>query len=192
MTKKETNKKEIKKKETKKNTKKKNKKEENIQAKILIITIMILMSIVILYLLLTGTANKVNEKEKITNAKFTTIAKSLGYETKDITKEQGEEREAMLNKVTSATKDDLKVDFYNFKTTKIAKGAFFNGEKLFSDIKNISYENNVKRGKNYTIFSAEDDKRYGIVSRIDNTLVLIDTTKNYKKDVEKIIEELGY
>ena len=192
MAKEEKKKKEIKNKENKKTTKKKNKKEENIQLKILIITIMILVSLVILYLLLSGTAKKVNEKEKITNAKFVTIAKRLGYETKDITKEQGEEREAMLNKVTSATRDDLKIEFYNFKSTKIAKGAFFNGERLFSDIKNISYENNVKRGKNYSIFYAEDDKRYGIVSRIDNTLILIDTTKNYKKDVKKLVEELGY
>ena len=137
MAKEENKKKEIKKKETKKNTKKKKKKEENVQAKILIITIMILISLVMLYLLLSGTATKVNEKEKISNAKFITIAKRLGYETKDITHEQGEEREAMLNKVTSATRDDLKIEFYNFKSTKIAKGAFFNGERLFSDIKNI-------------------------------------------------------
>ncbi len=184
-------KKEIKKKETKKVKKKKNK-EENVQAKILIITIMILISLVMLYLLLSGTAKKVNEKEKITNDKFITIAKRLGYETKDITTEQGEERVKMLNKVTSAIKDDLKIEFYNFKTTKIAKGAFFNGEKLFSDIQNISYENNVKRGKNYSSFFAEDDKRYGVVSRIDNTLILIDTTRNYKKEAKEIVEELGY
>ena len=51
---------------------------------------------------------------------------------------------------------------------------------------------NVKRGKNYSKFYAEDDKRYGVVSRIDNTLVLTDTTKNYKKEVKKLIEEIGY
>ena len=176
----------------KKEATKKKKKEENVQLKIFLITIMILASFILLFLLLTGTAKKVNEKEKINNNEFIKIAKRLGYETKNVTDEEGKQQDGMLKEATSATKDDLKIEFYNFKTTKIAKGAFFSGEKLFSDIQNISYENNVKRGKNYSKFHAEDDKRYGIVSRIDNTLVLVDTTKNYKKEVQKIVEELGY
>lgn len=150
----------------------------------------LLITIILLAFVLTGC--KFNQKEKLSNKEFIKIAKKLGYETKNIKAEQGKERGKMLKSVTSATKDDLEVQFYVFNTTRIAQTAFYSGEEMFSDIKTISYDKNVKRGKNYSHFFAETDKRYGIVSRVENTLILVDTTKKYKKDVQKLEEEMGY
>ncbi len=158
------------------------------------ITIIILMLIIIVMTLfgIFKTWGKINTKEKITNKEFIKIVKKLDFNTKDIKKEQGKEREKMLTSVTSATKGDLKIEFYIFKTEKIAKGAFFNGEKLFANIKSANYKNNVKRGKNYSKFLVNTSKRYGIVSRVENTLILVDTNKDNQKLVKKVMKEIGY
>ena len=162
------------------------------KTKDIIIIILMLIIIILTIFGIINTWGKINVKEKITDKKFVKVVENLKFDTKDIKEEQGKERGKMLKSVTSATKGDLTIDFYIFKTEKIAKGAFFSGEELFSDVKNISYKKNVERGKNYSRFLVNKDSRYGIVSRIDNTLILVDTTKNNKNEVEKVMKEIGY
>ncbi len=148
--------------------------------------------IVITLLCFTTTGCFSKEKEVKTAKEFTSIAKDLGFYTKDITKEQSEEQQKMLKSVTAAVKDDLQIEFYVFKNEKIAKTAFFNGEKLFDSKVETNYVDNIDHGKNYGYFYVDIKSRYGVVSRVENTLLLVDTTRKYKKDVSKLEKEMGY
>ena len=134
-----------------------------------------------------------SDKKEVKSAKeFISIAKDLKFVTKDVTSEQNDKQKKMLKSVNIAAKENFQIEFYVFKTEEIAKTAFFNGERLFDTKKANDYANNIEHGDNYGYFYVDIPKRYGVVSRVENTLILVDTTRKNKKEVKQFIEEMGY
>ncbi len=46
--------------------------------------------------------------------------------------------------------------------------------------------------KNYSTYSLTTNGKYKYLSRIDNTLIYIDASDDYKDAIKDIIKELGY
>ncbi len=150
----------------------------------------LLVGIIILCFMITGCGEK--EKAVKNNKDFVAVAKKLGFETKDVTKEQTDAQKEMLDSVYIAFKDDFQIEFYKFKTLDIAKTAFFNGEKKFDNGNSNNYVENIDHGKNYGYFYLDIKSRYGVVSRVGKTLLLADTTRDNREEVQKFVREMGY
>ena len=81
-----------------------------------------------------------------------------------------------------AKNDDYKIEFYTFDNVSDAVEFYGKNAIAFSRYTEMDYE----------IFYDESDGKYKVVERVENTVFLINVDKKYKKDVEKIIEKLGY
>lgn len=150
----------------------------------------LIITIIVLCFVVTGCGN--DEKKVKNNEDFVSVAKKLGFQTKNSTDDQSDENKKMLSSAYIAVKGDLQIDFYIFKNTDIAKIAFFNGEKQFDNGKSNNYADNTKHGENYGYFYLDIKSRYGVVSRVGKTLLIADTTREYRDDVKEFVKEMGY
>ena len=75
---------------------------------------------------------------------------------------------------------------------KKAMSFYITNKNIFeSDIDNLdgSYHINVS---NYSKYSSSSDSSYRVVSRIDNTVIYVNSKKENKDKIKKVLKKLGY
>lgn len=113
-----------------------------------------------------------------------------GYQIVDATEQFDKD---LVDSVSLAVKDDkYQIEFFDFKSENDAIYSYNLNEKKFEDRKEaVSSYSSVKMG-NHASYKLTTGGQYLVVSRIGDTLIYIDTTTDYKDEINDILKELGY
>lgn len=138
-------------------------------------------------ILLTGCKNK----KAINSNDFKEKATSNNYIVSDITS-QFEKSKIVENAVTANKLGAWVVEFYTLKNDSNAKYMFnYNKEKASSEKANNSKEVSSSSG-NFSTYSLTNNGYYIYICKVDNTLLYTKVNEQYKDEVNKFIQELGY
>jgi len=111
-----------------------------------------------------------------------------GFEVFDMTEEtQGEVAAWKL-----ATGDQFEIEFYVFETDQQARQAYNQIKRHIEDgAGNVRSHSEVNLA-NYGRFRMTSGGMFSVVSRIEHTLVFVNTDADNRDDVDAILERLGY
>lgn len=138
-------------------------------------------------ILLTGCKNK----KAINSNDFKEKATSNNYIVSDITS-QFEKSKIVENAVTANKLGAWVVEFYTLKNDSSAKYMFnYNKEKVSSEKVKNSKEVSSSSG-NFSTYSLTNNGYYIYICKVDNTLLYTKVNEQYKNEVNKFIQELGY
>ena len=87
---------------------------------------------------------------------------------------------------------NYQLEFYTFTTDGDAIESFQTNKSDFEQKKGSTSTEKSKNGKNFESYSLTSNGRCMYVSRVDNTMLYLDIPDSYKKEVKKIVKELGY
>ena len=94
--------------------------------------------------------------------------------------------------IAANPKDNYQIEFYVLESVDTAKTFFSENKTRFSkEVGKNKIETKFKKGNSekYTVTSLG---QYRLVSRIENTVIYLDTRESNKKKVDEILKELGY
>ena len=138
-------------------------------------------------ILLTGCENK----KEINSDEFKDKATSNNYIVSDITS-QFEKSKIVENAVTANKLGAWVVEFYTLKSNSNAEYMFnYNKEKASNDKVKNSKEVSNSSG-NFSTYSLTNNGYYIYICKVDNTLLYTKVNEEYKDEVNKFIQELGY
>lgn len=138
-------------------------------------------------ILLTGCKNK----KAINFEEFKEKATTNNYIVSDITS-QFEKSKIVENAVTANKLGEWVVEFYTLKSDSNAEYMFdYNKEEASSKKVNNSKETSSSSG-NYSTYSLTNNGYYIYICKVDNTLLYTKVNEQYKDEVNKFIQELGY
>jgi len=141
--------------------------------------------IVVIVILLTGCGfyNLVDPTE------FKQHFGALGYTTSD-----KEEPKFENDTYLVATKEDVpfKIEYYEFEEELEAKKTYKKYVDSIVDYITSNSQNNETTGAVMSKMVAESEKEYVVISRVKNTLIFVNTTKEYKNEVNTLLEDIKY
>ena len=131
-------------------------------------------------------------KKVITANDFKKIMDSKGYEVVDVTSQFASQGTMKKGYVALNKNHTYQVEFFELKDKETAESMFETNKKRFENKKGkSSVETNVNVG-NYSKYTLSSGGRFKVITRVENTLLYLDVDKNYKDEVGKIIDKLGY
>lgn len=160
----------------------------------LIITLIVVVVVVLLLAVAIGAgiliANMINKtKEPITAKKFGTVMEKQDFEIYDIYDqyaEYGYVEEAIV------ALEDYQIEFYVLDSTKNAERFYNHNVSLFEKSASSTKSKKSFSFKNGEQYKLTSNGSFMAITRIDDTVVYADVDVEYKDEVEKILEQLGY
>ena len=141
----------------------------------------------ILVLTLTGC-----KKTALSPDDFKKKMESKEFEVIDTMDQMPEESIVTQSYLALAPKSVYKIEYYKFSSEENAKNFYSTNKKIFeASAGSVSGEAEVNL-KNHSKYSLTSNKRFMVVSRIDDTAVYIDADKEYKDTIKKILKDIGY
>ena len=151
--------------------------------------IVVIFVICIAFVIGVAFTNYNKERTSITSEEFKQIMEKKEFFMIDATSQN-----EYIKKVYNAVESDnrYQIEFYEYTDSDIANKFYKNMYyKLESDKGNANLRTNINL-KNYSKYTLTAKGRYTILSRINNTIMYVSVSDEYKDDVKGIIEELGY
>ena len=98
------------------------------------------------------------------------------------------------DKYLVATKEDVpyKIEYYEFKEEVDAKKAYKNYKDSISEFITSDSKNQETTGAVFSKIVAVSTNEYIIISRVKNTLIFINGTKDYSTDIDKLLTDIKY
>ena len=131
------------------------------------------------------------KKKAITSSDFKSKAEAEGYTVVDVVNQfsaTGYVKEAYV----ARSNEGYQIEFYVLTDNDMAKSMFETNKGI---IENINGNNKMKTEvnlSNYNKYSITTSSNYGYLCRIDNTLVYVNTSKDYKDKVKSFIKKIKY
>ncbi len=93
-----------------------------------------------------------------------------------------------------ATKDDVpfKIEYYEFKDESEAKKIYKKYKDSIADYITSDSKNQESTSAVISKIVAVSDNEYIVISRVKNTLIFIAGTKDYKSEIDKLLENVKY
>lgn len=93
-----------------------------------------------------------------------------------------------------ASKDDVpfKIEYYEFDEEIEAKKVYTKYYDNISEYITSDSKNNNTTGAVFAKTVAVSEKEYIIISRVKNTLIFINGTNDYAKEIDKLLEDIKY
>lgn len=132
---------------------------------------------------LTACGKDMNVKESDMTNKLT----EMGFDVNDITDSI---EDPDIKMVKTANNRKYQFEYYVFKTEETAKKAYKNNAKVFKARK--KYKGKETNNTNYDCYIQKTDTYYNRVERIKNKLVYVSVSLNYKGDVRKTLNKIGF
>ena len=127
------------------------------------------------------------KKEALTDNELKDKLSKMGFNLNNITDSM---EDSNISVVRTANNRKYQIEYYVFKSSDTAKTAYENNMKMFEE--NKKYKGKKKNGDNYNKYIQKTDDYYNVVTRIDNTLIYASVNIDYKGDVNKVLNKLGY
>lgn len=135
--------------------------------------------------MITGCGNK----KAISTREFINITEQDGLTTVDVKDQFSDES---VVEATIAYNDDYKLEFYILNSEASAKSMFSYNKNIFESRKSgISKYASTDIGNSST-YMLQSGGYYMYLSRIDNTLLYVSVSEQYKDNVKEVIKDLGY
>ena len=125
------------------------------------------------------------DKEEITTEKFQSYFEEKGFEVYDISDEWDEE---IFAEYFIATNGEYNVEFLIFTEEEHAEQAMDGNEASYS-VKTMSTE--VTSG-NYRTISFDSDGKHIMMTRVGKTMLFAEVDSEYKDEIAKHFDALGY
>ena len=161
--------------------------------KSLIIGIIVVIFIIcIAFVIGVAFTNYNKERTSITSEEFKLIMENKEFFMIDATSQNTENE--YIKKVYNAVESDnrYQIEFYEYTDSDIANKFYKNMYSKLESGKGKAYSRTNINLKNYSKYTLTAKGRYTILSRINNTIMYVSVSDEYKDDVKGIIEELGY
>lgn len=84
------------------------------------------------------------------------------------------------------------IEFYVLGSTENAASFVETNRKIFEDEKTSPNAETDIKAANYEKYTLSSNKKYKVLSRIDNTVIYVNVSDKYKDEVNKVLKELGY
>lgn len=136
----------------------------------------------------TGCGNK----KAITSDDYKSKMESKGYTVQDATSQFSNYEYVKKATIALEKNGSYQIEFYELSDKDNAVSFFNNNKTNFENSKSSgASETSISMG-NYDKYAVSTNGQYKVVSRIDNTVVYLDVSKQYKADVQKVLKDLGY
>lgn len=142
-----------------------------------------LLMIAICLVTLCGCGRKEALKESDISAKLT----EMGFNVTDLTDSM---EDSNVSAVKTANNGKYQIEYYVFKSDETAKTAYDNNSALFKE--NKKFKGTEKKEDNYNRYEQKTDDYYNVVSRVGNKLIYVSINSDYKNDVKKVLNKLGF
>lgn len=148
----------------------------------------IICGIILLSTLLSFTA--CGDKKSISTDDFVKKMEDNSYKIND--KSDKYESNSDIKSVILAYNDDYQIEFYEFSTSEIALASFKKNKDIFEGEEGSTLTKNSVKIGNHGFYGCTTNGKYSCVSYIDNTMIYVKTSKEYRKEIKSIIKKLGY
>ena len=130
------------------------------------------------------------KKEAIDEDQFISIMKSEGFDVVNI--ENQFEKYGYYEEVLVATNENYRIDFYELEDESYAKKLYNqNKQTIESGIegKYVNTDSDLINNNKYTL---TNNDVYTVISRVDDTIIYLSVSSEYKNEVQNILKKLGY
>ncbi len=148
--------------------------------------LLIAVSVVILTITLVACSTKT----PLTVEGFTDIMESEGFSVSDAT--VFSQTVVIADTVMVAMNDYYSIEFYDIDCNKTAYEFFELNKDAFENEDAVPTSTTEQNSSNFDYYDMTSDTGFHLVSRIDNTVVYCYTDEEYKDDVLKLVDTLGY
>ena len=122
---------------------------------------------------------------------FVDLIEQNNYKTTNV-KNQFSDYSQILNAfIAQDSEMRYQLEYYELDNEESAKSFYDGNKKVFQKMENIKSRSNVNQ-ENYQKYSQSTETAYSVISRIDNTIIYANVKVEYKKEVNAIINKLGY
>ncbi len=146
--------------------------------------------IAVLAVVLTITLAACGTKTPQTVEGFTDIMESDGFSVNDAT--VFSQTVVTADTVMVAMNDHFDIEFYEIDCNETATEFFELNKDAFEKEDAIPTSTTEQSSSNFDYYDMTSDTGFHLVSRIDNTVVYCYTDEEYKDDVLKLVDTLGY
>lgn len=143
---------------------------------------------ILMTFLLTGCGSKT----AITLDEFNNVMQNKGYTIQNVSSQFTEYENISDVNIAVSSDSKYQIEFYKLSDVDNAIDFFDNNKAIFEKSKSsASSESSVTMG-NYSKYTLSTNGKYKVISRIDDTVVYLNVSDDYKDAVKEILEELGY
>lgn len=147
----------------------------------------LLTLVVIMLFMLTGCG----KKTVITDENFKSFFEGKGYTIYDVTS-QFSANEIVKSASLAESDKGYQIEFYVLSNEAEATGMFNTNKANFETYKGNSSSESSGSASNYSTYTLTTSGYYMHLCRVDNTLLYLKISEEYKDVVKKQIKELGY
>ena len=148
--------------------------------------LLVIISFVVL-LTLTGCC----EKAVKNTSDFKSLSEKYKYTVSDVTSQYADNKK-VKNALVAKSSQDFQIEFFVLEDEGSAGIMFFTNKTTFERNKRGSSSQASTSSPNYQTYSLTCNNQYMYLCRVENTLLSVNIPSNYKDNVKKFIEELGY
>lgn len=145
----------------------------------------------ILSLILVFTLTGCFSKEKIDSKKFISVTKDEKLTVYGIT-EYYKSYENLKSGYAASSLLGWRITFFEFKNTTSAEDIFDQEVENIKKKKSDDDDEDKSGLRNYETYELTTKSNYYYISRVDDTLLVVDSNKKSKDEIKKLIEKLGY
>ena len=149
-----------------------------------------LLGILCLMLLVFTTA--CGKKTAITSSDFKEKMESKGYTVEDATSQFSDYDYVKQVYIALNSDSEYQIEFYELSDNDNASSFFNNNRSTFEQSKSSSSSETSSSVGNTSKYTLTTNDKFKLLSRIDNTVIYLDVSEEYKSEVKDIIKELGY
>ncbi len=143
-------------------------------------------SLVCILFLISLLLTACGEKKTLTADQVSSKLSSNGFTVIDVTNQMEDKN---ISYVVSANNGRFQIEYYVFVSEEEAKKAYESNKIGFESNKNKGKE---KTGETYQKYTRQLSDTYNLLTRVNNTLLYSSVNIEYKKDLNKVIKDLGY
>lgn len=97
-----------------------------------------------------------------------------------------------IKEAYAAKKSNYQIEFYEIVDEDYAKAFFDKNKRIFEQSKGISSIEMSNTLTNSEKYSLKTGGRYMVISRIENTVVYVNASDTYKKEIDEALKEINY
>ena len=152
----------------------------------------ILLGIILTISLLFLTACSLSKNALSTKDYIKIMKKKENFTIADITSQCDENTYVKEATLALNNSKEYQIEFYVLDNKDSAKDMFNRNKKIFEESEYVSRFSETVNMINYSYYKITNEKEFKYICRVENTFLYINTSKDNKEEINKIIKELGY
>lgn len=134
------------------------------------------------------------DKKLLTSDNFKSTMEKKGFKVYNVIEQYNQDNQNLVETAYIASNEEAgyQIEFLVFKSVDACKNSFqINRSAFRENMKDNDKESSVSKD-NYSKYTLRNKDTYYVVSRVNTSLIYLDVDGSYKKEVDKILKELGY